>query len=93
MNALGCQVLVNKVQRSIENRRYHPIQVGCRVKIKGGDEFFVVLSLLSVSEAAGHLGSFSEDSERQNGQGRQFPPRGGLDGLAERSTVAETFYA
>ena len=31
------------------NRRHYPIQVGCRVKVKRGDEFFVVLSLLSVS--------------------------------------------
>ena len=42
------------------------------------DELFVVLGLLSVSEATGHLGSFSEDGERQNGQGRQSPPGGGL---------------
>jgi len=33
----------------IENCRHHPVQVGCRVQIEEGDEFFVVLSLLSVS--------------------------------------------
>ena len=87
----GCQVRVNKVQRGIENCRHHPIQVGYRVQIEEGDEFFVVLSLLSVNEAAGPLGSFSEDSEWQNGRGRQFPPRGGLDSLAERLIVIETF--